>query len=553
VLLHQGYFLHRSSAFQSVGHAIVQQRSRRRTLTAKYQMTETTDMIRQYLAALGDSASGRELLALHAPQAIVPDGNRLRACGAVAPDQFAIEHRARCEAGAGVLPDFGNPVALEMPVPAADRESGTTAWFEVTEARTGRSMHLALGVVSIDDTPRIDWCTVTTRAEPWPYRQGLLRSLADYAWLLKAEPVPSRLLLDASYFRLCWRAPLPLRTLPGARFSCRMSTVCCRNEFEIALAPEAQHVIDAVPWDAVEPRLAGTHLPVRPDGRLQLKQANVPCRFLGADRQCLMHRAVGLQPFDTCAIYPYTFARTPDGVDVALSPVCPSARAGIGMEVAACEDDLRDRLAQAQPRVAGALCLSPGRSISWPDFRGIEQGLLSCIGAGELPLRRRLYVGCRTLGAIGRDQPFDTAAWLSEPLPDILPELRTALRGMLQKILGWDRPVLRSLPPAIPEDLSRLEARDGSMVVRILENMLFSKSYSFQYDLTTAFNFAIVLYLLVLVMQAATPGPLPDNHWQELGALGVHGLLKDVLHDGVPEGFRSALGTPEFGLWLLAV
>jgi hypothetical protein len=60
------------------------------------------------------------------------------------------------------------------------------------------------------------------------------------------------------------------------------------------------------------------------------------------------------------------------------------------------------------------------------------------------------------------------------------------------------------------------------------------------------------LYLLTIVMQAASSGPLSDVMWQELGSLGVHGLLKNVLHDGVPEGFRAVLGTSEFGQWALA-
>ena len=168
-------------------------------------------------------------------------------------------------------------------------------------------------------------------------------------------------------------------------------------------------------------------------------------------------------------------------------------------------------------------------------------------------MRRRLYVGTRMLGAVLRNQPIETDLWLSEPVPEITPELRAALRDMLLKVLRWDRPVLRTLPTVLPEQLSVLELRDTAVVARILANMLFSKSYSYQYDLSTAFNFLIVLYLLALVMQAAIDGPLPDSHWQELGALGVHGLLKDLLHAGVPDGFRSVMGTSEFGQWLLAL
>jgi len=52
-------------------------------------------------------------------------------------------------------------------------------------------------------------------------------------------------------------------------------------------------------------------------------------------------------------------------------------------------------------------------------------------------------------------------------------------------------------------------------------------------------------------MQEASHGPLSDAMWRELGSLGVHGLLKSVLHEGVPEGFRNLFGTAEFGQWLL--
>ena len=71
--------------------------------------------------------------------------------------------------------------------------------------------------------------------------------------------------------------------------------------------------------------------------------------------------------------------------------------------------------------------------------------------------------------------------------------------------------------------------------------------------LTSAHNLLILLYLLALTMEAAAPGPLPERLWQELGSLGVHGLLADVLHEGVPEAFRALLGRSEFGEWALAI
>ncbi len=141
---------------------------------------------------------------------------------------------------------------------------------------------------------------------------------------------------------------------------------------------------------------------------------------------------------------------------------------------------------------------------------------------------------------------------LREPLAQITPELRAAIRGMLAKILGWDRAALRSLPPAPPDELFRLEVREPRILLQILQNTLFSKLSSSPFELTTAHNMLIGLYLLTLIMQAAADGPMSELMWRELGSLGVHDLLKDVLHEGEPEGFKTLFASSEFGQWALA-
>jgi len=507
-------------------------------------------LCQRFLDALADPDAGVTLYALHAATAVLRATDGLRAAAAVDAQQFADAHRRIVSADSGSLPHFISAARLNTgpdPAPAPG-----VFWFECVEALEQRRLIIALGVQSTDAGLRVGWCTLAVRVEQWSFQDGFRKSLADYAWMRKSKPARPRVLLDAGYFRRYRPAPGQFTTLPDARFSCQMSTVCCRNDFEITLAPEAQLVIDAVAWSAAQPPAGGTRLPVRADGRLQLKQASEPCRFLGDAGQCRIHQAVGRQPFETCAIYPYTFAQTPEGFAVAMSPVCPSARMGIGVPPLDHEEDLRDRLAQAEPRATDVYRLAPDREIAWTDFRDIEQALLACLAAEELPMRRRLYVGTRILGAVLRHEPIDSAAWLDEPLPPITAELRAAIRGMLERVLRWDRKVLQAAPLSLPQQLAGLELRETAVVARILRNTLFSKSYSYQFDLTTAFNFGIVLYLLTLVMQAANPGPLPESHWRELGALGTHGLLKNLLHEGVPEGFRTVFASSEFGQWMLA-
>lgn len=332
---------------------------------------------------------------------------------------------------------------------------------------------------------------------------------------------------------------------------CQMSTVCCKHDFEITLPPDAQRVIDALPWKVIQPRLEGTKLPVRADGKLQLKTHNETCRFLGPLGQCLVHQTLGRQPFGPCCVFPVSFAQTPEGVDVALSPICDGTRRGVGPLLTHREEDLHERLIHAAPRRSSEFRLAPGVQIPWQKFRDIETGLCDILAAEDLPLRRRFYLGCRLLGALREGEPVDIPQWLSEPATVISTELRQVIHAMLARVLGWDRLVLRSLPQQIPANLLEKEMRDAQPLAGILRNTLFCKVYSYPYDLTTAHNLIIVLYLVALMMQESSAEPLTEALWRELGSLGVHGMLKALLHDGVPEGFRNLFGTSEFGLWML--
>ena len=491
-----------------------------------------------FLAALADPEGGDALLALHTDDAPVRYPEGVGPAVDIEPDQFAATHHALSLQGQDALPRFHRVSLLTA--------TENVTWFEV-ETREQRHLVLALGTRNA----RIGWCTLAARVANWSYRDGLLHSVADYPWMRTTEPARARALLEASYFRQHWRSPVRFSTLPDARFSCQMSTDCCRHDFEITLPPEAQRVVDAMPWETLRPELVGTRLPLRSDGNLQLKTLNETCRFLGAQSQCLIHQTLGRQPFGPCSVFPFALARTPDGVAVAMSPICGAARRGLGVALSEREADLRERVAQSDPRRPEGFRLAPGTDISWEQFRDTEKVLCDILAAQELPVRRRLFLGARLLGALKDNETVDMNRWLGEPPVALTAELRDAIRGMLVRVLGWDRATLRALPQNVPPDLARLEVVEPGVVAGILQNTLFCKTYSYPYDLTTAYNFLILLYLLTLVMQEASHGTLSDAMWRELGSLGVHGLLKSVLHDGVPEGFRNLFGTAEFGQWLL--
>lgn len=265
---------------------------------------------------------------MHAADAPVRHAQGVGPAGGVGEAEFARAHRDISLQGGERLPDFVDPVLLQE---TASRDAPESiAWFEVRETRDGRRLLVAMGSRMSDGVSRIVWCTLADRVEPWSFGDGLLQTLADYPWMRKAEPAAARSLIDAAYFRRYWRTPIRFSSLPDARFSCQMSTACCKHDYEITLPAEAQLLIDAMPWHRLDPILTGTRLHERPDGKLQLKSADETCRFLGRQNLCLIHQTLGRQPFGACCVFPFSFARTPEGVAVGLSPICGSVRPGSG-------------------------------------------------------------------------------------------------------------------------------------------------------------------------------------------------------------------------------
>lgn len=508
-----------------------------------------TRFLDEFLEALCDAKGGVALHGMHAGDAPVRHAQGIGRAADIDPVAFAHAHSDISLQGGNRLPAFSDPVFVQTTASADAPESVT--WFEVRGTEDAPRLLVALGARTSEGILRAVWCTLADRVESWSFRDGLLQTLADYAWMRKAEPALPRALLDAAYFRRYGRPRVSFSSLPDARFSCRMSTACCRHDYEITLPREAQLLIDAIPWQHLNPALSGTALPQRPDGKLQLKRLDETCRFLGPRNLCLIHQTLGRQPFGPCSVFPFSFARTPEGIAVGSSPICGSVRMGFGITLQEREADLRERLAHVEPRSTEAYRLAPGLEIPWERFRDIEKALCDCLVAADIPLRRRLYVGTRLLGALKENQPIDVSTWLVEPVAAITAELRQAIRGMLARIIGWDRSALRRLPQEIPADLFSLEVREAGILTQVLRNTLFCKVYSYPFDLTTAHNHLIVLYLVALTMQSTT-APLTDEMWRELGSLGVHGLLKSMLHEGMPEGFRALLGSADFGTWMLA-
>jgi|CXWL01.1.fsa_nt_gi hypothetical protein len=506
-------------------------------------------LFREFLAVHADPDGGHRLHALYAAEAPVALEGCLFRKGETDREAFARAHRHVCMQGIGGLPVYERVALLADNVEADG--SRAVGWFKTVESGDGQHATVALGVRRDGGEWRIGWCIVAPALQNWSYRQGLLQTLAEYPWMLSDQPVLSRSSLDASYRRLFRQSKVQLSFLPESRFSCHMSSACCKFDYSIVLPVAAQVLIDAIPWEEIQPALKGTKLDVRSDGQLQLKENREPCRFLGEHRQCLIHKTLGRQPFGPCAVFPFAFAQTPEGVAVSTSFVCGSVRNRLGPLLLERQGDVRERLFLAPVRSQNSFRLAPALEIPWKSFRQIETVLLDLLDQSHVPLHQRLHAGNRLLDALRRNEPIDLSAWLEKPPGTLTDDYRVTLRTYLAKILAWDRRAFTRLPQRMSVDLHHDCLRDEPVVVDILKNLLFSKVYSYPYDLTTAHNMSILLYVLTLIMQSAFDEPLPDELWQELAALGGHGLLASLLPDSAPQELKEFLGSSEFGQWAL--
>ena len=171
-------------------------------------------------------------------------------------------------------------------------------------------------------------------------------------------------------------ATAPLSYPVGLRHGCVASGGCCHGTDVGPLKPDDIAKVREIDWTP--------HLPddvssddwlietVDPNGApvTLLGMRHGRCVFLASDRLCIIHKVAGAQQKPTiCRQFPYTFTRTPRGVDVSFAMECRAwDRARLsGSEPAADEATARRYLAEGGPLVE-----LPSPVPLWP---GIDLGV----------------------------------------------------------------------------------------------------------------------------------------------------------------------------------
>lgn len=199
-----------------------------------------------------------------------------------------------------------------------------------------------------------------------------------------------------------------------------------------------------------------------------------------------------------------------------------------------------------------AFRIAPGHDVSEEAFRDAETVLRQVLDLGHLPMRRRLWMGVRVLEAWLVGGRMNFLGWEREPL-EALEDIEQAFAETLLGMVFDGAAVSLSDLPADQAFALAGEVADPERMVAWFEDVLFSESLSVPFDLSTAFNALIVLYLITLQLQAAFEGPVPDRAWRSLTAFAMQGGLAhmlDTLFTEIPD-LREPMGLPSYGLLFL--
>ena len=262
---------------------------------------------------------------------------------------------------------------------------------------------------------------------------------------------------------------LPIRTAPGARWSCSGCGMCCRI---FQLGPVEPNIIAGLRDRGVEadwePAAAGPWFEARPgpDGPTYfLAKREGACVFLRPDNLCGIHALYGAEAKPGfCREFPFTAVEDAAGVAVVARPECAglhhSFQTGEPVEAQAAAAVALPRLAPIRRFAPRVVELADGLTIPGADWPAVEREALTALAcarddAGDRPSPERCV-------AILRDKLLIAAgAPLTSPADE---RARMAVHATVTAFAM----VMERLPPP-PSGLSALEREFTAELGRLCE------------------------------------------------------------------------------------
>ncbi|MEB3197456.1 MAG: hypothetical protein VKP62_09665 [Candidatus Sericytochromatia bacterium] len=504
-------------------------------------------LFQAFLGFAYHNRGGLATLALYHPRAMLSWGGKVVPACEMDADSYGLALAQQADdrelAGEGRFAPIFEQVRLAGGV--QDGEERAVTWFDAQEITSGRSLAIGVGFESHEGLWGLAWLTLADHPQTWNFEAGRAQAIADYPYALSRGLGAPRTWLDLSWHRLYGHPTPALMALPEAQFSCHGSGTCCDILFGVEVEAGGQALIDAIPWEHVHPPLKGTLLPVREDGRLQLKPVGETCRFLDENRHCRIHAYLGRAAFPVCSQYPVRWTFTPEGAAITASMICGSARTRLGPPLASRVDDIHGRMALFPEALSPPFRLEEGGKDDWDAYREAEAFVLEVLARRDLKIERRLWLACLYLSAldVGKQADWSELESVADPTHPVALSTRLGVVELIASLMMDLREGPLELAPDDPET--------EDVLTYLCRSIVFSKQFLERYSLRMALNVAAFTVVLVRLIRRR----YPEAAWSDASilvqAIGKisHGPLLNVLKHA--SELESMLVARDFTAWCI--
>jgi hypothetical protein len=191
-----------------------------------------------------------------------------------------------------------------------------------------------------------------------------------------------------------------------------------------------------------------------------------------------LHLRFGHPIFAACTVFPFRFAKTPDGVDVVASSHCQSARENVGPLMEERQVEIYQRLGMSPVLVPqGGHRLGPEREVDWATYQAAEAEVLAALkepGANDWHALRQALAIARRWAEDG-ESPGALHLSPAEPLSPVEEISRLSYLSFFLNAVAVKHPELAPARDHLPAQGARLSAKDQALSLRWAHQLIFSK------------------------------------------------------------------------------
>jgi len=170
----------------------------------------------------------------------------------------------------------------------------------------------------------------------------------------------------------------------GFNYSCVEGCGLCCQDWNIDINPETYENLSGINWVEISDKFSGRKIFLESEtGGKRFENVENKCIFLDADNSCIIHKHLGYDAKSlTCKRYPLNFMKTPAGINVRLSFVCPSIIKNTGKPLNELIEYIEYVFRAAESKyysLSEPVFLDEDTSVSWDEYTRIEAALIKTL------------------------------------------------------------------------------------------------------------------------------------------------------------------------------